>query len=431
MAKKNVSEISEPSKKKTSLFDLVKKVDNGAEILSESVSSKIRDYISTGSYILNACIGGSLFSGIPSGRITCLCSGAGVGKSYLAISACREAQKKGYDVIYLDSENAIDETFVKRLGCRTDNFIIKQVSSINEVSTFILNVCRTYQEAIKEGQELNPFIIVLDSLGQLSSIKEIGDTLEGKTVADMTRARNIKALFRVATMEIAKCHAPFIVINHVYTNINSFIPTQQMSGGSGIEYAGTVSLMMTASKLEDKENDKNASNRVDSSSIKKVGSRITAYPIKSRLSIPRKVTFTIPFFTEPNPYVGLPDYLNWENAGVSVGKCFTEEEYQKLKPAEQTECEQFEYTNKETGEIEIRYAMHKKTMARGVGIICKHLGRAVTPKEFLSPIVFTDEFLHFIDDTIIKPEFELPSRDSFDDIDDIKNELGIEDDEND
>ena len=428
----SLDDVAVSKKNKTSLFDLAKKVDSSVEIISESVMSKIDDWIPTGSYILNACISGSLFGGIPSGRITTLASGAGVGKTYLACSVCREAQKKGYDVVYLDSENSIDETFITRLGCKPDNFIIKQVSTVNEVTTFILNLCKSYLEAKQSGEELNPFIIVLDSLGQCASQKELADAVESKHVQDFTRTKEIKKLFRLVTIEIAKCHAPFIVINHVYTNAGSFIPTSQMSGGSGIEYAGTVTLMMTGKKLEDKENSKNAEKGVNSSAIKKVGTKVSCYPIKTRLAIPRTVEFQIPFFKPPVPTVGLEDYLNWDNAGIMVGKCYKEEEYLKLKPNEQTECIPFEYTDKNTGEISMRYAQPKKTMVRGVGIVCKHLGRAVDPTtEFWTPTVFTDEFLHYIDDNIIKPAFELPSRDSFDDINEIVKELGGSGDEDD
>jgi RecA/RadA recombinase len=114
-----------------SIFDIVKSVDDSAEILSESVNSVIDDYINTGNYILNAAMTGSLFRGAPTGRVLCLAGDPGTGKSYLALSICREGQKKGYTPIYMDSEGSIDKDFVELIGCDSSKMIIKQVSTIS------------------------------------------------------------------------------------------------------------------------------------------------------------------------------------------------------------------------------------------------------------------------------------------------------------
>jgi len=132
MAKKSSITVSEPE----SILDLISSVDKSAEILAESKTAVIKDYIHTGSYILNACMTGSLFRGVPTGRVLTLAGEPGTGKSFLAISVCREAQKKGYTPVYMDSEGAIDREFVERLGCDSSKFIIKQVTTISEVSTF-------------------------------------------------------------------------------------------------------------------------------------------------------------------------------------------------------------------------------------------------------------------------------------------------------
>jgi len=420
MAKKP-TETSE--KKKIDIFGLIQKVDDGVEILSKSAYSIIKEWIPSGNYMLNACMSGDLFKAVPSGRITVLAGESQTGKSYLACSICREAQKKGYTPVYLDSENAIDKDFVARLGCDPDNFLIKQVSTIKETSTFIANLCKNLQEQVDNGADLPKIIIVIDSLGQLTSDKERNDTLTGNTAADFTKAKDIKAMFRVNTIPLAKLQIPMVCTNHVVANIGSFISATAMSGGSGIKFSGSITLnLASVAKLDDKENTKNAEKNVDAGNVKKTGVLVTAWPDKSRFCIPHKVKFQIPYYKMPNPYVGIEEYLNWDNAGIMQGKCLNEDEFQKLKPAEQLECIKFDFNG------ENRYAWPKKTMVKGVGIVCKHLGRQLTLPEFYSPVCFTDEYLHFINDHIIKPLFELPSQNSFDDIAEIEKDLGLEED---
>ena len=439
MAKKT-SSLTETAPKKTNLFSFIKKIDNSVEILEDSVISKISDWISTGSYIINACISGSIFGGIPSGRVTMLQGESGCGKSFLAASTCREGQYKGYKVVYLDTEACITKQWMDRIGVSTvgDDCIVKQINTVNEATSFILNLCDAVIKARNEGEDVGKIIIVFDSLGNAASQKEIDDIAaldaeKGSNVpADFTRTKDLKKMFRVITVPLAKANIPLIAVNHIYSKIGSYTGGNESGGGSGPKYAATVTLQMSGSKLEDKANDKAAAQSNNAGDIKRTGIKITCFPVKSRLSIARTVRSQIPTFKKPNPYVGLESYLNWDNAGIMVGKCYTEQEYLKLKPNEQTECIPFEYTDKNTGEISMRYAQPKKTMVRGVGIVCKHLGRAVDPTtEFWTPTVFTDEFLHYIDDNIIKPAFELPSRDSFDDINEMVKELGGSDDEDD
>lgn len=420
MTKKNTPE----EKKKIDLFGLIQKVDNSVEILSKSAYSVIKDWIPSGNYILNACMSGDLFKAVPSGRITVLAGESQTGKSYLACSICREAQKRGYTPVYLDSENAIDKDFVTRLGCDPDNFLIKQVSTIKETSTFIANLCKDLQEQVDNGAEVPKVIIVIDSLGQLTSDKERNDTLSGNTAADFTKAKDIKAMFRVNTIPLAKLQIPLLCTNHVVANIGSFVSATAMSGGSGIKFSGSITLnLASVAKLDDKDNNKEAEKNLGASNLKKNGVLVTAWPDKSRFCIPHKVKFQIPYFKKPNPYIGLEEYLNWDNAGIMQGKCLNEEEFQKLKPNEQLECYKFEFNG------ENKYAWPKKTMVRGVGLVCKHLGRQVTLQEFYSPICFTEEFMKYINENIIHPLFELPRQDSFDDIAEIERDLGLSDDE--
>ena len=418
MAKKN----SEPTeKKKIDIFKTLQKVDDGVEILSKSAFSNIKEWIPSGNYILNACLSGDIFKGIGSGRITILAGESGTGKSYLACSFCREAQKMGYTPVYLDSENAIDKDFVARLGCDPENFIIKQVNTIKETTTFIANMCKDLQEQVDAGAEVPKIILVIDSLGQLTSDKERNDALTGNQAADFTKAKDLRAMFRVNSIPISKLQIPWICTNHMIAAIGSFISTTAMVGGSGAKFSGSVTLNLASiAKLDDKDNNKAAEKHIGATNVKKAGVLVTTWPDKSRFCIPHRVKFQIPYYKAPSPYVGLEEYLNWENAGIMQGKCLTEEEYQKLNPNDQLECIKFDFNG------ENRYAWPKKTMTKGVGMVCKHLGRQVTLQEFYSSVCFTDEFLKYINENIIKPEFALPDQSSFDDIAELEKDLGLD-----
>lgn len=216
MAKKN----SFVDKDNDSLFDLVNSIDSGAEVLADCKTAVISDYINTGSYILNAAMTGSLFKGVPCGRVTTLAGPSGCGKSYLALSICREAQKHGYTPVYLDSESAIDKDFVERLGCDSKNFIIKQVTKISEVSTFVANLCKKLL-ALPVDKRMK-VILVLDSLGNLTSDKELNDIIDGNTKRDMTKQQEIKALFRTNITAIGKLGIPWIINSHVYATQDLF-----------------------------------------------------------------------------------------------------------------------------------------------------------------------------------------------------------------
>ena len=391
-----------------SIFDIVKSFDESAEILGKSKTAVISDYIDTGSYILNACISGSLLKGVPAGRCTVLAGDPGTGKTFLAISVCRNAQKKGYTPIYLDSESAIDLDQVSKLGADPNNFIIKQVTTVSEVSTFIARTCKSILEMPEE--ERPKVIFVLDSLGNLTSEKELNDTIDGNDKRDMTRAQAVKALFRTNATALGKIQAPFIVNAHIYRTQDLFAKTV-VSGGSGINFNASVTLLLSTAKLEDKQSDKIAENKVGD--FVKTGVVVTAKPEKSRFTIPQKVRFQIPFFKAPNPYVGLESYITWENSGIMRGKLITEKDYIKLSEIEKKCC-----CEMKDDKGNVCYAYPKETSK---SIVVKHLGCELPAVELFSSKVLTDDVLKNLDETIIKPSFELPSNSGNDDIEELLN----------
>lgn len=339
------------------------------------------------------------------------------GKSFLACSVCREAQKMGYTPIYLDSEGAIDATFVKRLGVDPSRLIIKQVQTIFETSQFIANLCKGLQEQHDKTGHHDKVIIVLDSLGNLTSEKERDDTMSGSQKADFTKAKDTKALFRVNATPLAKLSIPFVITNHTYDAM-SFIPATVQANGSGIVYNASVTLELSAAKLDDKANETAAKQKQGAEQTTKNGILVTAKPIKTRFCRPLKVKFAIPYFASPNPYVGLEAFMTWENSGVMRGNMLTEKEYDKLSDADKKKVAVFEFNG------ETKYAMQKDT-ARG--IVVKHLGEAVPLTEFYTSRVFTQEYLEYINEHVIHPMFELPDQSSMEDIKELEEMLGMDD----
>lgn len=401
-----------------SLMSMVSSIDDQAEIIADSAYSNIKEWISTGNYILNACMSGDIYKAIPTGRVVTFSGTSGAGKSFLACSCCREAQKLGYIPIYLDSEGAIDSDFVKRLGVDPTKMIIKKVNTIMETSQFIANLCDKLQEQQDKFGQHDKVIIVLDSLGNLTSEKEREDTLSGSQKADFTKAKDTKAMFRVCATPIAKLQIPWIVVNHVYQSM-SFIPQNIQAMGSGIVYNASITIELSAAKLEDKENDTAAKSRQGSDAGTKNGVLVTAKPVKSRFCRPIKIKFQIPYFKKPNPFVGLEQFMTWENSGVCRGNLLTQKEYDKLSDGDKKKV--YTWT---TDAGETCYCLPKDTARY---IVVKHLNEQVPFTDFWSDRVFTPEYLDYINENVIHPMFQLPDQSAFDDVKDLEETMGISD----
>ena len=401
-----------------SLMSMVSSIDDQAEIIADSAYSNIKEWISTGNFILNACMSGDIYKAIPTGRVVTFSGTSGAGKSFLACSCCREAQKLGYIPIYLDSEGAIDSDFVKRLGVDPTKMIIKKVNTIMETSQFIANLCDKLQEQQDKFGQHDKVIIVLDSLGNLTSEKEREDTLSGSQKADFTKAKDTKAMFRVCATPIAKLQIPWIVVNHVYQSM-SFIPQNIQAMGSGIVYNASITIELSAAKLEDKENDTAAKSRQGSDAGTKNGVLVTAKPVKSRFCRPIKIKFQIPYFKKPNPFVGLEQFMTWENSGVCRGNLLTQKEYDKLSDGDKKKV--YTWT---TDAGETFYCLPKDTARY---IVVKHLNEQVPFTEFWSDKVFTPEYLDYINENVIHPMFQLPDQSAFDDVKDLEETMGISD----
>jgi len=400
------------------LNDILNKIAPDGEMIDINPIAKIDEWIPTGWYILNAALSGSLFGGMPNRRSLGLVAEESSGKSYLALSICRNAQAMNYDVVYMDSEGSIDVDFVTRLGVDTSRFRLQPVNTIEEVNFILSKIVESYDETIKENLKPPKIIIVLDSLGNLTSEKESSDTKDGNDKRDMTKQQAIRKLFRVNGMKLAKYGIPMVVNGHLYEKIGSYIPGKEVAGGGGLKYNVSIMFMLSKSKLDDKEAEQSAKDKnIDAV---RVGVTITVIPIKQRFARPIKVQIHIPFYKKPNPYVGLEKFVSWDACGIIRGKALTQKEYSKLEESEKKKCKEFE------GENGVLYALPKDTART---LVCKHLKGEVPLSELFTDKVFTQNVLRDLDNNIIKNVFQLPSIESLEDLAEINQELDLPTDE--
>lgn len=366
----------------------------GGSLISENKIAKITDFIPTGNYILNAQISGSLFGGIPNNKSILIAGESGTGKTFLSLNICREAQKKGYYVIYCDSEAAIELDSIKNFGVNPDMFIYQPVKTIQEFSVVINNFIKSVKEERKKGDETK-YIVVLDSLGNLASSNEKNITLEGRDVRDMTKQQAIRSMFRTVTVDLAELEIPFVITNHTYQSMSMF-SGQEISGGGGAIFNASVILMLSKAKLKEDEGSENKNE-----DLKQTGIIVTSTLRKSRFTKPITVRFRISFFNGMNPYVGLEKYISFEKCGVGRGVLLNEKEYEKNSKTLTN------VTKIETSEG-VFYFQPKDTARNWVVFDSKGV-RTVELKKLFSSEVFSDEVLKKLDENVIQKEFKLDS----------------------
>lgn len=312
-----------------SIADLNKEMNKNSKfgaLLSEGGgTSKITEYIHTGNYILNACMSGSLLKGVPNNRSVCLSGESGVGKTYLLLNMCREAQKMGYFVIFYDSENAVDDTLASNFGIDLDMMRYEPVQTIQEFRSNVTNILDKLIEEKSDGNEIPKLFIALDSAGNLASQKEIDDAKAYTDKADMSRAKMMKSVFRIMMSKLGIIGGTFVFTNHTYKTLDLYSQDIQ-SGGQGIVYGASIILNMTKAKLKE--------------GTDQTGIIVTAKPQKNRFCVPTVVKFHISFQKGMNRFVGLQEYMSWDACGIGRGKFITAKEYAKLGDAEKEKCRQ-------------------------------------------------------------------------------------------
>jgi RecA/RadA recombinase len=235
------------------LKDVIKQTGNEyATLVSDGVAgADIDSFIDTGSYTFNALLSGDIYGGLPGNRITAIAGEAATGKTFFALGICKSFLDKDPNagVVYFESENAISREMVEGRGMDASRVVVVPVATVQEFRTQSIRILDKYLEQDKDNRQ--PLMFVLDSLGMLSTTKEMEDTAEGKETRDMTRSQIVKSAFRVLTLKLGQANVPMIMTNHTYDVIGSMFPQKEMGGGSGLKYAASSIVYLGKKKEKD------------------------------------------------------------------------------------------------------------------------------------------------------------------------------------
>jgi len=235
------------------LKDIIKTTGNEyAALVSDGVEAGDCDsFIDTGSYVFNALLSGSIYGGLAANKITAIAGESATGKTFFLMGMVKSFLDDNPDagVLYFESESAITKQMVIDRGIDPKRMVIIPVTTVQEFRTQAIKILDLY--LAKNEADRKPIMLCLDSLGMLSTTKEVEDTSDGKETRDMTRAQVLKAAFRVLTLKLGRAKVPMVVTNHTYDSMGSMFPTKEMGGGSGLKYA--ASSIVFLSKRKDKD----------------------------------------------------------------------------------------------------------------------------------------------------------------------------------
>ena len=251
------------------LKDIVKEIGDDYTKLASDID-ETETYVDTGSYIFNALVSGSVFGGVSGNKITAIAGESSTGKTFFSLAVVKnflDNHPDGY-CLYFDTEAAITKSLLESRGVDTTRTVVVNVVTIEEFRSKALKAVDMYLK--KPVEERKPCIFVLDSLGMLSTDKEITDALNEKQVRDMTKSQLVKGAFRMLTLKLGQANVPLIVTNHTYDVIGAYVPTKEMGGGSGLKYAASTIIYLSKKKEKD--------------GTEVVGNIIKAKTAKSRLS---------------------------------------------------------------------------------------------------------------------------------------------------
>ena len=235
------------------LKDIIKQTGNEyAGLASEGITGgDVDSFIDTGSYIFNALLGGSIHRGLPSNKITAIAGESATGKTFFVLGMCKNFLDKNPDggIIFFESESALTKDIIEDRDIDSSRMVIMPVTTVQEFRHQAITVLDKYID--QDPSERKPLLLVLDSLGMLSTTKEMEDTQAGKETKDMTRAQIVKAAFRVLTLKLGKAKVPLIITNHTYDVVGSMFPQKEMGGGSGLKYAASSIVYLSKRKEKD------------------------------------------------------------------------------------------------------------------------------------------------------------------------------------
>jgi len=235
------------------LHDIVSEIDNEyASVVADGVAAgDTTAYIDTGSYIFNALCSGSIYGGIPSNKITAIAGESSTGKTFYCLGIVKHFLETDPDagVIYFESESALSKSLIENRKIDSKRMVIVPVTTVQQFRQQAIKILDKYLAQPEDQRK--PMMFVLDSLGMLSTTKEVEDTEAGKETRDMTRAQVVKSIFRVLTLKLGKANVPMIVTNHTYDVVGAYVPTKEMGGGSGLKYAASTIIYLSKKKEKD------------------------------------------------------------------------------------------------------------------------------------------------------------------------------------
>ena len=232
------------------LKDIVKEIGDDYTQLAADIEEDER-FIDTGSYIFNGLVSGSIFGGVSSNKITAIAGESSTGKTYFSLAVVKnflDSNPDGY-CLYFDTEAAVNKGLLESRGIDLTRLVVVNVVTIEEFRGKALKAVDIYLKTPIEDRK--PCMFVLDSLGMLSTEKEINDALNDKQVRDMTKSQLVKGAFRMLTLKLGQANIPLLVTNHTYDVIGSYVPTKEMGGGSGLKYAASTIIYLTKKKEKD------------------------------------------------------------------------------------------------------------------------------------------------------------------------------------
>jgi RecA/RadA recombinase len=232
------------------LKDIVKEIGDDFTQLASDIEDT-EEFVDTGSYIFNGLVSGSIFGGVSGNKITAIAGESSTGKTFFSLAVVKnflDSNPDGY-CLYFDTEAAVNKSLLADRGIDLNRLVVINVVTIEEFRGKALKAVDKYLQMPIEDRK--PCMFVLDSLGMLSTEKEIRDALDDKQVRDMTKSQLVKGAFRMLTLKLGQANVPLIVTNHTYDVIGAYVPTKEMGGGSGLKYAASTIIYLSKKKEKD------------------------------------------------------------------------------------------------------------------------------------------------------------------------------------
>lgn len=308
------------AKKEKGMFAFVEEFDKDLEKMEGVGTSSLppRYWYSTGNYVLNRIISGSYYNGIPQGRITDLAGPSGAGKSFISANLVRAAQEQGAYCLVIDSENALDDDFMTKIGVDvTENYKYVSVTTIPEVTKIVSSFLKKYKDQVGEDEDAPQVLILIDSLDMLMTETEVEHFEKGNTKGDQgQKNKQLKAMLRTFVQAIKQLNVAMVCTSQVYKN-------QDVMNGEGlwivsdaVKYACSQIILVQKRKLKDDSKGAKAGDVA--------GVRIIAEGYKTRFTKPfQKVEIEVPYYEGMDPYSGLMDVAKSVGAIVQHGSWYT------------------------------------------------------------------------------------------------------------